>query len=398
MKKILLLLLLFSTTAHAAGIKTEGDVDFKQIATPSNPASGRDKLYVKSDDNIYRLTSAGVEQIVGNLRGPSSAVDNYVPRWDGTTGRLVQDSLVSIDDDGVLGVGGSEIDFPGRSVWFYTTSADNPVQFNFAGEALDTKFTFWNDDGEVMQWIFASTTDEFKLVGKDSVGRVMIWGDYSARDQNFDHGVQTNPTFYVHSVTEPNTDNTQWVGLTHNQTDAVISSGKGDINLVPAGGDVTVTGAISASNLSGTNTGDQTITLTGDVTGSGTGSFAATIASNQKLSSVGFMIDGGGSTVTTGSKGFIEIPFACTINQVTTLADQSGSVVVDIKKSTYSGFPTTASICASAKPTLSSAQKAQDATLTGWTTSVAAGDVLEFNVDSATTVTRVTVSLKVTKT
>jgi hypothetical protein len=31
--------------------------------------------------------------------------------------------------------------------------------------------------------------------------------------------------------------------------------------------------------LSGTNTGDQTITLTGDVTGSGTGSFAATIAS-----------------------------------------------------------------------------------------------------------------------
>jgi len=34
------------------------------------------------------------------------------------------------------------------------------------------------------------------------------------------------------------------------------------------------------SNLSGTNTGDQTITLTGDVTGSGTGSFAATIATD----------------------------------------------------------------------------------------------------------------------
>lgn len=38
-------------------------------------------------------------------------------------------------------------------------------------------------------------------------------------------------------------------------------------------------GAISASNLSGTNTGDQTITLTGNITGSGTGSFATTIAS-----------------------------------------------------------------------------------------------------------------------
>lgn len=43
-------------------------------------------------------------------------------------------------------------------------------------------------------------------------------------------------------------------------------------------GNKTFTGSVSASNLSGTNTGDQTITLTGDVTGSGTGSFAATIA------------------------------------------------------------------------------------------------------------------------
>jgi len=42
----------------------------------------------------------------------------------------------------------------------------------------------------------------------------------------------------------------------------------------------TFSGAISASNLSGTNTGDQTITLTDDVTGSGTGSFAATVAND----------------------------------------------------------------------------------------------------------------------
>jgi len=39
-------------------------------------------------------------------------------------------------------------------------------------------------------------------------------------------------------------------------------------------------GTISGSNLSGTNTGDQTITLTGDVTGSGTGSFTTTIANS----------------------------------------------------------------------------------------------------------------------
>jgi len=40
----------------------------------------------------------------------------------------------------------------------------------------------------------------------------------------------------------------------------------------------TFTGPVIATNISGTNTGDQTITLTGDVTGTGNGSFATTLA------------------------------------------------------------------------------------------------------------------------
>lgn len=41
---------------------------------------------------------------------------------------------------------------------------------------------------------------------------------------------------------------------------------------------ISATGTVTGSNLSGSNTGDQTITLTGDVTGSGTGSFATTLS------------------------------------------------------------------------------------------------------------------------
>ena len=112
-----------------------------------------------------------------------------------------------------------------------------------------------------------------------------------------------------------------------------------------------------------------------------------------------FIIDGGGSAITTGEKGHLEIPFACTIKQVSMLADQSGSIVVDIWKDTYANFPpdNADSITASAPPTISSAQKSQDATLTGWTTAITAGDILAFNVDSCTTITRVTISLKVEK-
>ena len=52
-------------------------------------------------------------------------------------------------------------------------------------------------------------------------------------------------------------------------------------------------------------------------------------------------------------------------------------------------------IVGEAKPTLSAAAKSQDTTLTGWTTAFTAGDIIRLNVDSATTVTRVTLSLNV---
>lgn len=118
------------------------------------------------------------------------------------------------------------------------------------------------------------------------------------------------------------------------------------------------------------------------------------------IATITFIIDGGGSAITTGEKGHLEIPFNCKIQQVTMLADQVGSITVDIWKSTYANFPPTDSnsITGTTPPTISNAQKSQDATLSGWTTTIDAGDILAFNVDSATTITRVTISLKVLKT
>jgi hypothetical protein len=53
------------------------------------------------------------------------------------------------------------------------------------------------------------------------------------------------------------------------------------------------------------------------------------------------------------------------------------------------------SITGSAKPTLTAASKATSTTLTGWSTSLAAGDVLVFNVDSASTVEQLYIVLDV---
>jgi len=139
--------------------------------------------------------------------------------------------------------------------------------------------------------------------------------------------------------------------------------------------------------------------IDGSHIGSGTVAIAR-MATSIKTATITFIIDGGGSAITTGQKGHLEIPFGCTINQVTMMADQSGSIVVDIWKDTYANFPPTDgdSITASAPPTITTAQKSQDSTLTGWTTAFTAGDILAFNVDSCTTIERVTISLKAFKT
>ena len=117
--------------------------------------------------------------------------------------------------------------------------------------------------------------------------------------------------------------------------------------------------------------------------------------------SITFIIDGGGAVIGTGIKGDLTIPFACTIHEWTLLADQSGSITVDIWKDTYALYPPDAAdkITASVPPAIVlSNPKAQSSTLTGWTTTISAGDTLRFTVTACTLITRVTLSLKVSRT
>lgn len=48
------------------GIQEADQLRLSEIATPSNPAASKHKLYFKSDSNVYVLDSTGVElQITG---------------------------------------------------------------------------------------------------------------------------------------------------------------------------------------------------------------------------------------------------------------------------------------------------------------------------------------------
>jgi len=107
-----------------------------------------------------------------------------------------------------------------------------------------------------------------------------------------------------------------------------------------------------------------------------------------------------GTEIADGAEAWVVIPFACTISRVDALADQSGSIVVDLWKDSYANYPPTDAdtITSATPPTITTATKSQDSTLTDWTVALAAGDVLLAHVDSCTTIEQVTIAVQVTRT
>jgi len=115
---------------------------------------------------------------------------------------------------------------------------------------------------------------------------------------------------------------------------------------------------------------------------------------------VSVTFDNGASAIEANSRCDVRIPYNMTITKVTVLANTTGSIVIDIWKDTYVNYPPTVAdtITASAKPTISSANKYEDSTLTGWDTSVSSGNTLRVYVDSCSSITRCVMLIEGTKT
>lgn len=117
---------------------------------------------------------------------------------------------------------------------------------------------------------------------------------------------------------------------------------------------------------------------------------------------LGITIDGAGANITAGVKGFLRVPYNCTITKAEMVANDVGDVTVQVWKDTYAAFPPTSSdaIYGGSPPTITGNFKSTDATLSGWTTSLTEGQYLAFNVPSASTgsLYRVTLVLVVNRT
>jgi hypothetical protein len=124
-----------------------------------------------------------------------------------------------------------------------------------------------------------------------------------------------------------------------------------------------------------------------------------------KTQSIGITVDGSGGTITAGQKGYIRIPYACTITSWSILTGNAGfgaTVTFDIWRAN-NAIPTVANtiVGGGTKPFLTNnTAQITSAAPTGWTfVTLAANDILGFNVESGAAVfSWVNLQLTVTRT
>lgn len=378
---------------------------------PADPNADKYLMWDDDPGNLIWSTPGGA----GDVTGPGASTDNMIARHSGTSGKTLQDytsNPPTISDSGDMNIDG-DLDVEnivvsgnvdGRDV-----SADGTKLDGVEASADVTDATNVNTAGAVMEVdynvhsILIAVSDDTPVVlsvGEQTLVGRLTGGNIAA----LSIGITDN---YLVQIDSADVASTEYARFTANGLESRTEAEfKADFNL-EIGTDVLAqqTIGIADDNLVEVDDADAADDDYAKFTANGLeGRSYAEVSSDLGIQSnvitITFIIDGGGSAITTGEKGHLEIPFACTITGWTILADQSGSIVIDVWKDTYANFPPldADSIAGTELPTLSSAQKNQDLALGSWTTAVTAGDILAYNVDSVATVERITLSIRATKT
>ncbi len=207
-------------TATFAGTISGGGIDLDSAFDAGKEIDGANEfanavLIGDGTDKVAIAEVGGIPSIYGT--------GGYLRIGDaGTTSR----SLDAEDDLMVTG----ELEVDGNSYF------DGTYHY-FAGDILpsdDKRIRFGSGPDTMLGWFTTQATENTLLFGLGDTAKSIIFCDTADTTQDFDHAAQTNPTLFIHSATDPDTANTQWLSLTHDQTDGVITTGLGDLILSPA--------------------------------------------------------------------------------------------------------------------------------------------------------------------
>ena len=287
---------------------------------PSLPTNGKILFYAKTDGTFYSLNSEGVEVPIGGS-GSGSVTSVSASGLDGVTvsGSPITSSgtltfgLGDITPLSVSAIGtiagsnftgsssgvntGDETEASIKSKLGITTlsgSNTGDQTITLTGDVTGSGTgTFATSLATVNSNVgtFGSST-KIPVINVDAKGRILSVSDATL---NIDVGVTSFNT-RTGAITLTSGDVTGALGFTPGTGTVTSVSATGSNGITVTGGPITSSGTLSlsltnitptsvaasgtvtGSNLSGVNTGDQTITLTGDVTGSGTGTFSTTLA------------------------------------------------------------------------------------------------------------------------
>lgn len=301
------------TTAEESWIQSgnAGILKLSETTAPSQE-SGIGKVYVKSSDSLlYFLTDGGVEYNITTASGANTALSNLAAVAINTS--LISDTD-NTDDLGSVLIGWKDIylrtgKFDGSTSGTITVQAIAVAGTNTITLPASTG-TVALTANKLSDFAATTSTELLGIISDETGSGLLVFGTSP---------VLTTPDINAGTVDSLTSLSIRSTGAAFDlafATDTVFTAGR---TLTIRPGDAARILTFSAdATIGGTNTGDQTITLTGDVTGSGTGSFAATIAADAvtlaKMADMATASLLGRNTAGTGNPEVItDIPTAITI-------------------------------------------------------------------------------------
>lgn len=276
--------------------------------TPVKADVGLPNVDNTSDAN-KPVSTATQTALDAKVTGPASSTDNGIVRYDGTTGKLVQDSTVTIDDSMRVGIGIAAV----SKAHIYQSSSDTgtgtglTVEQAGAGDAaiqfLLTSVRRWylgvdNSDSDKFKLtpsgsglgtsdaIAVSTDNKISLNGATANYMLNVAGTGLAARLQFQGQAGDNPGIELTNDTsgtrrvlmrlnESSTDGTEIQFFTRPDVGgAVVNTAT-----MKANGDLVITGALLPTTvLSVAKGGSGAATLTGILKGNGTSAFTAVTA------------------------------------------------------------------------------------------------------------------------
>ncbi|QDI74059.1 hypothetical protein [Nitrosopumilus spindle-shaped virus] len=206
----------------------------KQISTPSNPSSGHNALYFKSDDKLYKLTSAGVESEVGGTSNPvlisredllayykmndsSGGISNVsINDYFDSLGSNADGTESGTPTYGQTGKIGSSISFNGVDTSFELSSSLSQWNFLHNASALWT-ISFW------MKLNASEPADRQSIIathpqsGATDIGFALTFADNAGKDHQLyvEMGnASTNGTLYTSASFVPKDTNWHHYAIT----------------------------------------------------------------------------------------------------------------------------------------------------------------------------------------